>query len=163
MTLTISDSSIKPYFLRAFYEWCCDHDLTPHIVIFINNQVKLPAQYYCLGETITLNIDSTACVNLTIDKAGLSLTTRFSGISHAILAPIENIVSIFALETGQSITFLPDNEQNKLSTTQKPCLKPIGKNSVTNQTAITNKRSNADKKKISDLKKSKQPVLHIVK
>lgn len=163
MTLTIPDSSIKPYFLRAFYEWCCDHDLTPHIVIFINNQVKLPAQYYCLGETITLNIDTTACVNLIIDEAGLSLTTRFSGISHAISAPVENIMSIFALETGQSITFLPDHEPDKLGTTQKPYLKSIKNKSVTNQTMTPNKRSDADKKKMSDLKKSKQPVLHIVK
>ena len=162
MTLNIPDSSLKPYFLRAFYEWCCDHDLTPHIVIFINDQVKLPRQY-CLDDTITLSIDPSACVNLIIDEVGLSLTTRFSGISHAISAPIENIVSIFARETSQSITFLPDNEQNKLNTTQKACLNSIEKNSVTNQTAISNKQSNVDKKKMSDLKKSTQPVLHIVK
>lgn len=150
MTLTIPDSSIKPYFLRAFYMWCCDHNLTPHVVIFVNDQVKLPRQY-CLDDTITLNIDPSACVNLIIDEVGLSLTTRFSGISHAILIPVENIMSIFARETGQSITFLPDNKQDQLSVTQK--------NEVTNKTA----KSDTHKKKMQNLKKTKLPILRIIK
>jgi stringent starvation protein B len=60
-------------------------------------------------------------------------------------------MSIFARETGQSITFLPSNKQDQLSVTQN--------NEVSNKTA----KPNTYKKKMQNLKKTKLPILRIIK
>lgn len=123
MKSTTAKGGIKPYFLRAFYEWCCDQALTPYVTVFINDQVKLPRQYTS-DETITLNISQSACSGLLIDNHWLSATMRFAGVSHAVLIPMHNILSIFARETGQAMAFEKEAESMAPSTPQ-PVLKSV--------------------------------------
>lgn len=154
MKSTTAKGGIKPYFLRAFYEWCCDQALTPYVTVFINDQVKLPRQYTS-DETITLNISQSACSGLLIDNHWLSATMRFSGVSHAVLIPMHNILSVFARETGQAMVF--EKEGETVMPTPQPVLKSVQGN-LTSQISAPN----GDKPPTKPINQGKS-ILHIVK
>ena len=46
----------KPYMLRALHEWCVDNNLTPHLIVAVNAQTRVPMAYVKNGE-IVLNIN----------------------------------------------------------------------------------------------------------
>lgn len=99
-----SEPSVKPYMLRAWYEWCCDSGYTPYIAVWVDEFVNVPRQYVKNNE-IVLNVGDTACVNLSIDNQWVTFTARFAGVAHHISIPVGNVLSIFARETGRGMGF----------------------------------------------------------
>ncbi|HJV07605.1 ClpXP protease specificity-enhancing factor [Paludibacterium denitrificans] len=97
-------TSTKPYLIRALHEWCTDNGYTPYIVIWVDEQTNVPREFVKDNE-IVLNIAHTATKNLHIDNDWLSFSARFGGVSREILAPVGNIMSIFARETGEGMGF----------------------------------------------------------
>lgn len=97
-------ASTKPYLIRALYEWCMDHDQTPHIVAWVNEHTRVPMQYVRENE-IVLNIGQTASHNLNIDNEWINFSARFGGVAHDIWIPVGHIVSIFGRESGEGMGF----------------------------------------------------------
>tara|TARA_A100000164_G_scaffold372397_1_gene401615 strand:+ start:1954 stop:2433 length:480 start_codon:yes stop_codon:yes gene_type:complete len=95
---------MKPYLIKAIYEWCNDNNFTPYVTIFIDNKTIVPFEYVNHSELI-LNISISATKNLNIKNDSISFSGRFSGISKDIFIPIENIKMIFAKETGKGVSF----------------------------------------------------------
>ena len=52
-------TSTKPYMIRAIHEWCVDNQLTPHLLVEVNAQTKVPMAYVKDGE-IVLNLNFSA-------------------------------------------------------------------------------------------------------
>ena len=63
----MSETSTKPYLLRALYEWCTDNGYTPYIVVAVDGSTRVPMEFVKNGE-IVLNISFEATGNLKMDN-----------------------------------------------------------------------------------------------
>ena len=97
-------TSTKPYMIRAIHEWCVDNQLTPHLLVEVNAQTKVPMAYVKDGE-IVLNLNYSATKDLQFSNEAVSFSARFSGVSNNLYVPIGAIKGIFARENGQGMFF----------------------------------------------------------
>lgn len=100
----MQETSTKPYLLRALYEWCTDNGYTPHIAVRVDNGTRVPRQFVRDGE-IVLNISFDATSSLNMGNEVIEFNARFSGKSHKIEVPIDNVLAIYARENGQGMAF----------------------------------------------------------
>ncbi len=101
--------------IRAIHEWCVDNQLTPHLLVAVNKETKVPMAYVKDGE-IVLNLNYSATKDLHFTNDAVTFSARFSGVSNNLYVPISAIKGIFARENGQGMFFevLPeDSNQNK--------------------------------------------------
>lgn len=96
--------STKPYLLRAIHEWCVDNSLTPHLVVAVDSNTRVPMAYVKSGE-IVLNINYGATKDLHIDNNSIVFSARFGGVSQNIYVPMRAVKGIFARENGQGMFF----------------------------------------------------------
>jgi len=96
--------STKPYMIRAIYEWCVDNGLTPHLVVMVDEETRVPMGFVKEGE-IVLNINYTAIKNLQLENDAITFSARFNGVSHNIYIPVRVVKGIFARENGQGMFF----------------------------------------------------------
>jgi stringent starvation protein B len=100
----MSESSTKPYLLRAIYEWCTDNGYTPYIAALVDGKTQVPREFVKNGEII-LNISFTATSGLKMDNDFIHFSARFGGVSREIVVPVENVAAIYARENGQGMAF----------------------------------------------------------
>ena len=60
-------TSTKPYLVRALHEWCVDQGMTPHLLVEVDAQTRVPVAYEKDGE-IVLNLNYSATKDLQIDN-----------------------------------------------------------------------------------------------
>lgn len=101
---TTTPGSTKPYLVRAIHEWCTDNGLTPYLAVSVTDQVRVPPEHVRHGE-IVLNVGVLATDKLMMDNEAVSFQARFSGRVHEIYIPMENVVAIYAKETGNGMAF----------------------------------------------------------
>lgn len=97
-------TSTKPYMVRAIHEWCVDNACTPHLLVAVNSQTRVPIAYVKEGE-IVLNLNYTATKDLHIDNEVITFSARFGGVSQNLYVPMSAVKGIFARETGQGMFF----------------------------------------------------------
>ena len=100
----MSETSTKPYLLRAIYEWCTDNGYTPYLAAMADGNARVPREFVKNGE-IVLNISFGATSGLKMDNDVIHFNARFGGISREISVPVENVVAIYAKENGQGMAF----------------------------------------------------------
>lgn len=102
-------SSSQPYLLRALNEWIVDNGFTPQVLVDSTHpDLNIPDAVRTENKVV-LNISPGAVRDLEIDNEYLSFVARFSGVSHAVVAPIEAVLAIYARENGQGMMF-PESE-----------------------------------------------------
>lgn len=97
-------SSTKPYMVRAIHEWCTDNGLTPHLLVVVNTQTRVPMAFVKDGQ-IVLNINYSATKNLHIGPDAVTFSARFGGASNDLYVPMNAVRGIFARENGQGMFF----------------------------------------------------------
>ncbi len=96
---------LKPYLIRAIYEWVLDNNLTPHLLVDANNpNAMLPMQFAQDGKLV-LNIRPAAIEALSLGDEAIEFNTRFSGKSTYIYVPVTAVLAIYAKENGQGMVF----------------------------------------------------------
>jgi stringent starvation protein B len=100
----MSETSTKPYLLRAIYEWCTDNGYTPYIAVLVDGRTQVPMQFVKNGE-IVLNVSFDATSGLKMDNDLIRFSARFGGVSRDISIPVENVIAIYARENGQGMAF----------------------------------------------------------
>lgn len=106
-------SSLTPYLIQAFYDWCVDNELTPQIVVEVRSgdvETQVPRNYV-RDNQIVLNISPLACTQLEIGDV-ISFVVRFSGQKQEIWVPAKKVKAIFARETGEGIPFEIEPDSN---------------------------------------------------
>lgn len=96
--------SIKPYFIRAVYEWCTDHGFSPYISVVVDDTVLVPMEYVRNGE-IVLNISFDATGSLQLGDEYIEFKGRFGGVARDICVPVNRVMAIYARENGQGMSF----------------------------------------------------------
>jgi stringent starvation protein B len=99
--------STKPYLVRALHEWCVDNGLTPHLLVAVDAQTRVPAGHVKDGE-IVLNLNYSATKDLQINNEAITFAARFAGVSQNLYVPISAVRGIFARENGQGMFFQPE-------------------------------------------------------
>lgn len=103
------------YLVRAIHQWCIDNNLTPHLLVKVDAQTRVPMAYVKNGE-IVLNINYTAVKDIHIDNDVVTFSARFNGVAQHIYVPMNRVAGIFARENGQGMFFdvqdqvLPDSK-----------------------------------------------------
>ena len=100
----MSELSTKPYLIRAIYEWCTDSGLTPHLVVAVGKHTSVPMEFAKDGQ-IVLNVSQGATRNLLIGNDLIQFSARFNGASRDIEVPIDAVLSIYARENAQGLSF----------------------------------------------------------
>ena len=145
--------STKPYMVRAIHEWCVDSGFTPHLLVAVNAQCRVPNAHVKNGE-IVLNLNYTATKDLLIDNDAIVFSARFGGVSQHLYVPMNAVKGIFARENGQGMFFELDAGEALKPTEEKPAL------------VIAAPETNAEttlKKVIEKPVEKKKPTLTIVK
>lgn len=103
-------TSSQPYLLRALNEWIVDNGFTPQILVDSRHpDLNIPDAVRA-GDKVVLNISPSAVRDLEIDNEYVSFVARFSGVSHAVLVPVEAVQAVYARENGQGMMF-PEADQ----------------------------------------------------
>ena len=107
-------TSLKPYLIRAVYEWIVDNNLTPHLLVNAdNNKGTLPVDYIEDGR-IVLNIRPQAVEALSLGNELIEFNARFSGKPMTITASVNAVLAIYAKENGKGLVFDQENDDSGL-------------------------------------------------
>jgi stringent starvation protein B len=161
----MSETSTKPYLLRAIYEWCTDNGYTPYLAVMVDESTRVPREFVKNGE-IVLNISFSATSGLKMENDFVSFAARFGGVAREISVPVENVVAIYARENGQGMAFevAPKVAGEKTPEQDEPSGKAPGLASVPSKIEQSSK---ADKGKPDDEpeppKKGGRPTLTRIK
>jgi stringent starvation protein B len=117
-------TALKPYLIRAFYEWIVANELTPHLLVDATYPgTEVPVNMVDNGQ-IALNIRPAAVDRLELGNEAITFNTRFGGRKTSINAPIDSILAIYAKENGKGMLFEPETPQAP-QTTKKPELRIV--------------------------------------
>lgn len=96
---------MRPYLLRAMYDWALDNGCTPHVVVDATiDGVEVPKAFVHEGR-ITLNIHPNAVQGFQLDEKYLMFSARFSGQPMAVTVPVQAVLGVFARENGRGMFF----------------------------------------------------------
>jgi stringent starvation protein B len=102
--------SIKPFLIRAIYEWCMDSGFTPYMSVVVDASTRVPMEHVRNGE-IVLNIGPLAANKLQLGNEFVELQARFGGIAREIFVPIAAVSAVYARENGRGMSFDSDQRQ----------------------------------------------------
>ena len=106
----------RPYLARAIYEWICDNQLTPYLLVdATQSYVKVPTQHVKDGQ-IVLNIVPHAVHQFQIDNDAIFFSARFGGVPQEIYVPMSAVLGIYSRENGQGLFFDPKEYDGQTST-----------------------------------------------
>jgi stringent starvation protein B len=101
----MTTTSPRPYIVRAFYEWICDNDLTPYLLVnTAYGPMEVPRNSVRDGK-IVLNISPSAVRDLSLGNEVILCRARFGGRIWDIHVPIQAVEAIYAKENGQGMVF----------------------------------------------------------
>ncbi|HYF57723.1 MAG TPA: ClpXP protease specificity-enhancing factor [Burkholderiaceae bacterium] len=100
----MSESSTKPYLIRAIHEWCSDNGYTPYLAVAVDERTQVPREHVKGGE-IVLNVSPTATHRLTLGNDLITFQARFGGVARDLSIPVDNVSAIYARETGHGMAF----------------------------------------------------------
>jgi stringent starvation protein B len=108
-------SSLKPYLIRAVYDWCVDENLTPYMLVNAQaRDVIVPRHSIQEDGRIVLNLRPQAIHNLLLGDQRIEFNARFGGVPMQVKVPMPAVLAIYARENGQGMDF-DGNEENEPS------------------------------------------------
>ena len=124
-TSTPSLTPTRPYLARAIYDWICDNNLVPYLLVDATQKfVRVPTQHIKDGQ-IVLNIAPHAVGHFQITNDCIQFSARFGGVSQDLYIPMSAVLGIYSRENGQGLFFdhqeyeqLLDEEQNSVQNEQ---------------------------------------------
>jgi stringent starvation protein B len=111
---------LKPYLIDAIRSWVIDNSMTPYILVDAAYPgANVPTEYIENGKII-LNINFPAVDNFMLDRERITFSTRFSGKSFNIVAPMGAILAVYAKENGKGMVFDTEPETPETDPEPKP-------------------------------------------
>lgn len=113
-------ASLRPYLLRAVYQWAVDSGFTPHVLVNAAvDGVQVPQAYVKDGQ-ITLNIHPNAVQRLEMGNDTIQFSARFGGQTFSVVAPMPAVLAVFARETGRGLFFQEEGDDEPTPDPQPP-------------------------------------------
>ena len=98
----------RPYMTRAIYEWICDNQLVPYLMVDATWPNTIVPEQFIQDGKIVLNIAPHAVHGFAIENELIRFSARFGGVSRDLFIPMGSILGIYARENGQGLFFDPD-------------------------------------------------------
>lgn len=98
----------RPYLARAIYEWICDNNLTPYLLVDATQPNTMVPEQFIQDGQIVLNIVPHAVHKLHMGNEEITFSARFGGVSRDIYVPLNAVLGIYARENGQGLFFDPN-------------------------------------------------------
>lgn len=118
---------IKPYLVRAAYQWALDNGQTPHLLVDATVAgVQAPTEYIEDGR-IVFNIDSHAASDLLMTDDLIEFKARFSGKPFTVIIPINAVLGLYAREGGEGISFSTAGSEEESKSKSVKLNSPRGK------------------------------------
>lgn len=112
MSEQITFTPTRPYLARAIYEWICDNQLTPYLLVDATQpHTDVPLQFVKDGQ-IVLNLAPHAVHQLHMSNDAITFSARFGGVAKEIYVPIRAVLGIYARENGQGLFFDPSEYED---------------------------------------------------
>lgn len=111
MSTPTTMTSIRPYIIRAYYDWIVENRLTPFLKINAKcAYVEVPEQFVERGQII-LNIAPMAVEGLKFDNHAIYFRARFGAMIENIYIPIPAVLALYAKENPSEGVFFdkPDD------------------------------------------------------
>lgn len=103
-------NSLKPYLIRAIYDWVVDNNFTPYLLVNAEApNVVVPRQYVQDGK-IVLNLRPQAVHGLSLGNRNIMFNARFGGSPMQVDVPIKAVLAIYAQENGKGMVFDEDED-----------------------------------------------------
>jgi len=102
----------RPYLARAIYEWICDNNLTPHLLVDATQPNTMVPEQFIQDGQIVLNIAPHAVHKLNMSNKTITFSARFGGVSRDIYVPLNAVMGIYARENGQGLFFDPNEYED---------------------------------------------------
>lgn len=119
MSEQITFTPTRPYLARAIYEWICDNQLTPYLLVDATQPyTDVPLQFVKDGQ-IVLNLAPHSVHQLHMSNEAITFSARFGGVAKEIYVPIRAVLGIYARENGQGLFFDP-SEYEEIEDTAVP-------------------------------------------
>jgi len=128
MSEQITFTPTRPYLARAIYEWICDNQLTPYLLVDATQpHTDVPLQFVKDGQ-IVLNLAPHAVHQLHMSNDAITFSARFGGVAKEIYVPIRGQGLFFDPSEYEDMeeTAAPETEQTKQEaepTKKKPSLR----------------------------------------
>ena len=124
----INLSPTRPYLARAIYDWICDNQLTPHLLVDATQPNTLVPEQFVQKKKKKINIVPHAVHALHMSNDAITFSARFGGVSRDLYVPMNAVLGIYARENGQGLFFDPSEYQHiqndedalELKTEEKP-------------------------------------------
>ena len=112
---------LKPYLIRAVYEWIVDNNLTPYLLVNAKtNQGALPEEFVQDGN-IVLNLRPQAVEALSLGDELIEFNARFKGKPMTVTVSVNAVMAISAKENGKGFVFGEDlNDDNETPPPTQP-------------------------------------------
>jgi len=104
-------TTLKPYLVRAIYEWIVDNNLTPHILVDADQPGAVLPRAFVENGRIVLNIRPEAVQGLTLGNEEIQFNARFGGRPTHVIVPQTAVLAIYAKENGKGMIFDQDGEE----------------------------------------------------
>ncbi len=98
-------TSLRPYLIRALYDWILDNSFTPYLLVNAEcEEIVVPQQYIQEGR-IVLNMRPEAIHDLVLGNEQIVFSARFEGKPMQVEIPIYAVLAIYAQENGKGMIF----------------------------------------------------------
>lgn len=105
-------SSLRPYLIRAIYEWIVDNGNTPYILVDASHELVIVPRQHVQEGRIILNLSPDAVINLLLGNEEITFQARFGGTPMQVQVPIAAVLAIYAKETGKGMIFDDDSDDH---------------------------------------------------
>jgi stringent starvation protein B len=106
-------SSLKPYLIRAIYDWILDNNLTPYLLVDADGEGVVVPRQYVQGGKIVLNLRPQAIQGLALGNDSIQFNARFGGNPMHVDVPVRAVLAIYAQENGKGMIFDEDSDDDE--------------------------------------------------
>lgn len=108
--MAATQTSRRPYLVRAMHEWMTDNGQTPHLVVDAGVAGTEVPKAHVRDGRITLNVSWQATQGLKLGNEWIEFAARFGGVPQQVRVPLAAVLGIYARETGQGMLFQDDGD-----------------------------------------------------
>ena len=98
-------NSLKPYLIRAVYDWIIDNQFTPYLLVNADAESTVVPRSYVQDGRIVLNLRPEAIHGLSLGNEQILFNARFGGKSMQVDVPIPAVMALYAQENGRGMVF----------------------------------------------------------
>lgn len=113
-------SALKPYLIRAIYEWIVDNHFTPYLLVNAETEGTIVPRAFVQEGRIVLNLRPEAIQRLVLGNDSIAFNARFSGKPMQVEVPIRAVLALYAQENGRGMIFDEEEEGGDGTTPPTP-------------------------------------------